>query len=141
MKQDLRFQLSELLHEIMKKNKEIFDCGDYHNLVELCEQDITILAKLENRDHLTAKEISNMLDCPKTTIVTAVSRLEKRGYLKKIQSTNDKRAMYLVLTKKGRKTNKEHFAYESMILSALINRWNESDQKQLAEIIARREPF
>lgn len=141
MNQDLKVQFSLLMHEIMEKNKEIMDNGDYHNLLHLCEQDITILAYLDHKTELTAKEVADKLGTPKTTIVTAVSRLEKRGYLKRIQNTKDKREKYLMLTEKGKKANQEHFEYETIILSALTKRWNESDQKQLAEILARRGEF
>ncbi|HKM34534.1 MAG TPA: MarR family transcriptional regulator [Lachnospiraceae bacterium] len=135
---EFRTQLSELMHEIMKKSKDIVENGDYSNLLSLCEQDITILVLLTSQENLTAKEISNHLKAPKTTIVTAVSRLVKRGYLKRVQNENDRREMNLQLTEKGVRLNREHDEYETLFLDSLVNRWSKDDQKELARLLANR---
>lgn len=135
---DFRTQLSELMHEIMKVNKVIMENGDYSNLLSLCEQDITILVLLSGQENLTAKEISNRLKAPKTTIVTAISRLVKRGYINRVQNENDRREMYLQLTAKGVRLSKEHDEYECLFLDSLVNRWSKEDQKKLASLLAKR---
>ncbi len=140
-KNELKVQFSQLLHEIMKNNKKIVSEGDYRNLLSLCEQDITILAMLETNENITAKEISNRLKIPKTTIVTAVSRLVKRGYIERRINEEDKRELFLYLTHKGRKANKEHFEYEDILLESLVSRWQKSEQKELAKLLNKRRSF
>lgn len=135
---ELKQQFSELMHEIIRKNKEIVNEGDYSNLLSLCEQDITILAMISKRNDITAKEISKQLETPKSTIVTAVSRLVKRGYIERIQNENDKREMLLKLTDKGIKANCEHIEYEDIFLESLVSRWSETDQNKLAELLKKR---
>lgn len=100
---ELKEQISNLMHEMIPVNRKIFEEGDYFHLLSLCEQDITILDMLDGNNNLTAKEISNRLKVPKTTIVTAVSRLVKRGYIVRTQNENDRREQFLNLTDKGKK--------------------------------------
>ena len=135
---DFRTELSELMHEIMNQNKKIIQCGDYSNLLSLCEQDITILVMLKKHENLTAKELSDHLKAPKTTIVTAISRLVKRGYITRVQNAKDRREMHLLLTEKGVKLNKEHDEFETLFLDSLVSRWNIEDQKELADLLAKR---
>lgn len=135
---ELKIQLSELLHEIIKKNKEIIDQGSYSNLLSLCEQDITIIAMIHQEEGLTAKEICKKLNAPKTTIVTAVSRLVDRGYMIRIQNPKDKREMLLQLTSKGMEAHHEHIEFENLFLDYLVGRWTEKDQQELTQILKRR---
>ena len=141
MSKELKEQFSQLMHEIMIKNREIVDQGDYSNLLNLCEQDITILAFLQGKENITAKGISDRLSVPKTTIVTAISRLVKRGYIDRIENEKDRREKYLILTEKGKKANKEHFQFEDIFLEDLVNRWDKEDQKVLARLLMKRGDF
>ena len=137
-KSELKQQISELMHELIAVNQKIFDEGEYTNLLALCKQDISILDMLDNNTNLTAKEISTRLNVPKTTAITAVSRLVKRGYITRKQNENDKREQFLCLTEKGIKANSEHIGYETVFLESLVKRWTEEDQKELAKLLKRR---
>jgi DNA-binding MarR family transcriptional regulator len=135
---NLKEQLNELLHEIIFLNKEIMDRKMPMNFVKLCEQDITILAMIANQDNLTAKEISEKLQLPKTTVVTAVKRLVDRGYIYQIQNVEDKRENLLKLSEKGKMIHTEHLEYEDTILEFLVSKWSEEQQEQLYQLIKNR---
>jgi DNA-binding MarR family transcriptional regulator len=137
-KNKLKEQLNELLHEIIFLNKEIMDRKVPLDFVKLCEQDITILAMIANQDNLTAKEISERLKLPKTTIVTAVKRLVDRGYLLQIQNREDKRENLLLLSEKGLMIHTEHLEYENTLLEFLVSKWSEEQQEQLYQLIKNR---
>lgn len=134
----LRNELEELLHEIIKLNQKIIDTGKYKNLISLCEQDISILHLISNNREINAKEISDILLAPKTTIVSAVDRLSKRGYIIKTPDNFDKRRINLALSDLGKHAVWEHDTYEEQLIEYLINKWDESDQQELASIISRR---
>lgn len=135
---ELKRQFSSLMHELIIINRGIFKRGDYSNLTALCDQDITILDIMGDTEYITAREISNRLKVPKSTIVTAVARLVKRGYIKREQNQEDRRKMLLKLTDLGIKANDEHQEYENIILETLVNMWNEEDQKKLSQLFKRR---
>jgi DNA-binding MarR family transcriptional regulator len=134
----LKEQLNELLHDIIRSEKEIIKDKKQLHFIELCEQDITIISMISNQDKLTAKEISAKLNVPKTTIVTAVQRLVNRGYVIQIRNEVDKRANILKLSDKGNMINQEHLEYEDRLLQFLVSMWTEEQQEQLYLLIKNR---
>ena len=86
---------------------------------------------------MTARQISVRLSLPKTTVVTAVSRLVKRGYITREQNPQDGREQFLMLTDLGEQVNKEHNQYEKYFLEGFMNLFREEDYEALADIFER----
>ena len=101
--QRLETYLAKLMHDLADINQEIFASGEYNDFLSLCNNDISILSSLEKYPDETAKQISVRLNLPKTTVVTAVSRLLKRGYIKREQNSQDGREQLLMLTDLGKR--------------------------------------
>ncbi len=133
----LETYLKRLIHQLAEINQEIFSSGDYNDFLSLCNNDISILASLEEYPGETAKQISVRLSLPKTTVVTAVSRLVKRGYINREQNSQDGREQLLMLTDLGKRVNKEHEQYERCFLEAFMNLFREEDYEMLADIFER----
>ncbi|MGN0339050.1 MAG: MarR family winged helix-turn-helix transcriptional regulator [Lachnospira sp.] len=133
----LEVYLSRLMHDLAEINQEIFSSGDYNDFLSLCNNDISILALLMDYPGETAKQISVRLNLPKTTVVTAVSRLVKRGYIKREQNSQDGREQLLMLTDFGKKVNQEHEQYEKYFLQGLMKLFREEDYEALVDIFER----
>lgn len=133
----LEAYLENLMHNLAEINQEIFSSGDYREFLSLCNNDISIIALLYEHPGETAKQISVRLNLPKTTIVTAVSRLVKRGYMKREQNLRDGREQLLMLTELGEQVNKEHNQYEKLFLEGIMNLFREEDYEALADIFER----
>lgn len=133
----LEAYLAKLMHDLAEINQEIFSSGEYNDFLSLCNNDISILASLEDYPGETAKQISVRLSLPKTTVVTAVSRLVKRGYMKREQNSQDGREQLLMLTDLGKKVNKEHEQYEKYFLEGFMKLFREEDYEALADIFER----
>ena len=135
--QRLETCLKKLMHDLAEINQEIFSSGDYKDFLSLCNNDISILALLDEYPGETAKQISVRLSLPKTTVVTAVSRLVKRGYIIREQNPQDGREQFLMLTDLGEQVNKEHNQYEKYFLEGFMNLFREEDYEALADIFER----
>lgn len=133
----LETYLKKLMHQLAEMNQEIFSAGDYKDFLSLCNNDISIIAMLDERPGETAKQISVRLNLPKTTVVTAVSRLVKRGYLIREQNPKDRREQLLILTDLGELVNKEHKLYEKLFLEKFMNLFQEEDYEALTDILER----
>ena len=103
----------------------------------LCNNDIAIVAMLEKCPGETAKQISIRLNLPKTTVVSAVSRLVNRGYIKREQSMQDGREQLLTLTELGNKVNAQHNQYEQCFLNKFMDLFQEEDYEVLADVLER----
>ena len=134
----LRKELTLLMHELIIVNRTIMEEADYSTFMSLCEQDITIISMIASSEQVTAKQISDILHVPKTTVVTAVDRLEKRGFIIRQVDEMDKRRKYLFLTDSGKEVNRQHLEYEEKYVSLIAALWNKEDQKKLAKILQRR---
>ena len=133
----LEAYLAILIHDLAEINQEIFSSGEYKDFLSLCNNDISILALLKDYPGETAKQISVRLNLPKTTVVTAVSRLVKRGYIKRELNSQDGREQLLLLTDLGEKVNQEHEQYEKYFMESLMNLFQEEDYETLADIFER----
>ncbi len=61
-----------------------------------------ILAILKQKDGISTKELSEILNIKVTSLNETLNKLIKKGYLKKETSPNDKRILLIYLTDKGR---------------------------------------
>lgn len=136
-KEKLEQYIKELMHALAEINQGIFSTGDYNDFLSLCNNDISIIAILGEHPSETAKQISVRLELPKTTVVSAVSRLVKRGYINREQNPQDGREQLLTLTDSGIKVNKQHNQYEKYFLKNFIDLFLEEDYEALANIFER----
>ena len=133
----LETHLKKLMHHLAEINQVIFSSDDYSDFLSLCNNDISIIALLDEYPGETAKQISVRLNLPKTTVVSAVSRLVKRGYLKREQNPKDGREQLLMLTDLGKRVNQEHHQYEAYFLEEFMNLFCKEDYDALADILER----
>ena len=137
MKEKLINLLKDLMHQMTIINENIFLMDDYKEFLSLCTKDIEILTYIGEHESINAKEISIDKDLPKTTVVSAVSRLEKKGYISKVKNPDDGRQQLLHLTDKGELINKQHLQYENLFLHGLMSLFHEDDYEQLVNILER----
>ncbi len=61
-------------------------------------------------------DIANELDITLPSVTVAINKLHKKGYVEKIRCEQDKRVVYILLTRKGKKINSVHrFFHQTMI--------------------------
>lgn len=66
---------------------------------------------------------------PKSTLTSAVKRLEQKGYIKKECSLCDKRAYNLKLTSLGYQAQEEHRNIELFVFEKLLCTLNDEERK------------
>ena len=129
--------MKQLVHAMAEMNQQIFVSGDYADFLSLCNNDISILVLLLEYPGETAKQISGRLKLPKTTVVTAVARLVKRGFLTREKNPRDGREQFLLLSELGKKAVTQHKKYEKEFMDQFIHLFQEEDYETLAEILER----
>ncbi len=125
------------IHKMAEANEKIFEDQRFEYFSQLCTTEISIIEYVSTREKATAKKISIDLDVSKTTIVSAVSRLERRGFIIKQQNEEDKREQLLFLTDKGQKANEEHHLYEKLSIQCIKNLFRKEDYSLLIELLEK----
>ncbi len=71
------------------------------NLGELSMRQIYYLETISGMEQPTPSELARLLGVSKPSITAIVNKLVQKGYLKKVQSGEDRRSFFLVLPRLG----------------------------------------
>lgn len=105
-------------------------------LKELASLDISIINLLAQHPQSAPGMVSTLLNLPKSTVTSALQRLEQKQILEKQKSMEDKRSYVLVLTPKGRALQHTHIQFEQEYFSYVLSRFPTHQKRvQLMEFI------
>ncbi len=68
----------------------------------ITDQQWRVMRALWEQKHLTSKQISKITLLPSPSLVGILDRLEKKGFIGRLRSIEDRRLVYIVPTKAGR---------------------------------------
>ena len=116
--------LNELWHIVGMRMKSEMCSGKYPAILSISMIELSILETVERYPNCMMKKVSELLGLPKSTLTSAVKRLEAKGYLRRSQSDSDKRAYNLELTEWGVQAQTEHREIEKSIFENLLQQLN-----------------
>lgn len=122
-------KLNEFRGDLTKhanKLKKNMGMDKYKNLTDI---EIGIINILFKNDKVILKEISEELEIPKSTLTSALDRLEKKNYVLRIISSRDRRSYGLKLTKEGEEVHMEYANYEKIFCEKILNAIDEEYEK------------
>lgn len=126
----------KLIDSMQKTNAELWK----DRLEDITTIEISILSLIERRPDVILKEIVKTLGVPGSTLTSAIDRLEKRGLLKRIISSRDRRSFGLELTEEGKIAQQEHYESEGKLWKKVLGAYETSDERKelirLLEILA-----
>lgn len=79
----------------------------------------------------TITELANDLGYTLSAITIAINRLEKKGYVRKIRDTEDKRSVRVKLTEQGRKIDRVHKYIHKKLVREVAKEFNEEEMEVL----------
>ena len=69
----------------------------------ITDQQWRVMRALWEQKHLTSKQISEITLLPSPSLVGILDRLEKKGFVGRLRSVEDRRLVYIIPTQSGRK--------------------------------------
>ena len=69
----------------------------------ITDQQWRVMRALWEQKHLTSKQISEITLLPSPSLVGILDRLEKKGFVGRLRSVEDRRLVYIIPTQAGRK--------------------------------------
>ncbi|MDL2310661.1 MarR family transcriptional regulator [Peptostreptococcaceae bacterium OttesenSCG-928-C18] len=88
-------------------------------------------------DRPTISDLTSFLEISQPNTAYKVNNLVKKGYVKKIQSQEDKREIHLELTEKFHKYQDIKNEYIQVVMNRLKNELSKEDLKKFEEILYR----
>lgn len=123
-------EFSELWHELIKRSNFRKIEEQFPRFNGLTTIEISIISIVSKNPDVILGEIISLLDIPKSTLTSAIDRLEKRNYINRIISKRDRRSYGLELTEEGHLAQKEHIDFENMAYGRLLNALDTEEEKQ-----------
>lgn len=75
------------------------------------------------------------------TLTTAVNRLEREGFVRRVRAEDDRRKMMLSLTTKGRKVYRVHSLFHQRMVDDALAGLTEQEERVLASALAKVKRF
>jgi DNA-binding MarR family transcriptional regulator len=95
---------------------------------------LDLIARLGNP---TPTELARALEVSKPTVSVAIDHLEEAGYVRKVQSDEDRRSYHLHLSEKGEQFSRTHANVHRAIVQMLTAGLDESEVAQLTALMAK----
>ena len=119
---ELNHFLVRVFNEILRVEETSLKKGEFKNL-SVREMHVieAICAANESGAGNRATDIAHALSISAGTLTTAVSLLEKKGYIERIQDVKDKRIFRLSATEKGISANQAHQRFHHEMVMNVMN--------------------
>jgi len=92
-------------------------------------------------DGLSVSEIAEKMNVTRPSATVAVSKIEKKGYVQKIDCEKDGRIVYVVLTREGRKIDKFHQYYHRNMVREISAGLSDEEKDCLMKVIRKLDDY
>lgn len=123
--------LNELLVEVFNRILSIEAENMRNRGVKVSMNEIHVLEAIEKTEEPTMTHIARRLRVTVGTLTTSISRLVEKGYAKRYRDLEDKRKVFLTLTKKAEEVLSVHEEFHDEMIEAAIKDLNLEMDEQL----------
>jgi DNA-binding MarR family transcriptional regulator len=136
----LNNMLIQVYHNILRVEEKFLQTN---NRINLTIREMHLIECVgENRDNgKTISEIAEFLKLTKPSVTVAVSKLTKKGYLRKNSCQTDGRIVRVTLTREGRKVYTYHKRYHMSMVHEIEKDFSEVERDMLVRIITKLNEF
>ncbi|MCT1902654.1 MarR family winged helix-turn-helix transcriptional regulator [Oceanobacillus sojae] len=99
--------------------------------------DFAILEALYHKGRQTIREISESVLISTGSITYVIDKLEKKELLIRTNCPDDRRAVYLEITAKGKQTMDDIFPKHQQVIEGLFEGISESDKKTVIDVLKK----
>ncbi|QVK17587.1 MarR family transcriptional regulator [Mycoplasmatota bacterium] len=122
--------LNQLYHRIINLNFNTQLPTDMQVFLKLNQLDQNIMNILFETPSMTMDVLRKMLNKSKSTITSALNRLEKQDLIERKQSKEDKRVFHIILTNDGMKLQKAHHMFEYVLFDKILSSLENEREKE-----------
>lgn len=123
-KKSLNELLVNLFNHVMDLEAKAVITEEYRDITN---NDMHIIEAIGVEEPRNMSEIARRLSITVSTLTTNMNGLEKKGYIVRTRSVEDKRVVYVTLTEKGKKAFYHHRDFHRKMIRALVKDLNEED--------------
>ena len=130
--------LNELLVTIFKNLMEIEGkCLITEEFKDISNNDMHIIEAIGVEESQKSSEVARKMSITMGTLTKAVDALNRKGYVNRVRSEDDKRVVRLLLTEKGKKAFYHHEQFHRQMIEHTKEGLNDSEMKVLIYSLAK----
>lgn len=120
--------LVSLFNHVMDMEAKAVITEEYRDITN---NDMHIIEAVGVQEPRNMSSIAHELSVTVSTLTTNMNGLEKKGYIRRERSQEDKRVVYVILTEKGRKAFYHHRDFHKKMIKAILKDLGEEDMEIL----------
>ncbi|OUM90966.1 MarR family winged helix-turn-helix transcriptional regulator [Parageobacillus thermoglucosidasius] len=127
----------EIMYSVFRMQKALYRLArEDAARVGITEVQLMILYTLWKRENIRLNDLAEKLNLSNSNVSSTVDRLVSAGLVARETSKEDRRAVILSLTDKGRQTIKEAFNHESILLQRLRKIEQTIDAEEILQLLS-----
>lgn len=130
--------LVNLFHNVMNAEAKAVITEEFKDITN---NDMHILEAIGIEEPRSMSRIAGELHVTVGTLTTNMNSLEKKGYLERNRSTQDKRVVLVTLTEKGRKAFFHHRDFHRKMIHTILHDLDEEEMKTLIRCLGKLDTF
>ena len=142
MVQNTRRSINELLislfNHVMDMEAKAVITEEYRDITN---NDMHIIEAIGIEEPRNMSVIARRLSVTVSTLTTNMNGLERKGYIKRERSQQDKRVVYVLLTEKGRKAFYHHRDFHKKMIRAIVRDLGEEEMEVLYRCLVNLNAF
>lgn len=124
-------EFGSLWRVILEPNNKIKLIEEFPRVEKLSSMEIKIIEIVYSKEDVIFKEICSILDIPKSTLTSAIDRLERLNYVTRVISKRDRRSYGLILTDEGYEVQSEYLAFEKKLSGYILSGLDTDEEKEM----------
>lgn len=120
--------LAKLFNHVMDMEAKAVITEEFNDITN---NDMHIIEAIGVSEHRNMSAIAHNLSVTVSTLTTNMNGLEKKGYIVRERSLEDKRMVYVLLTEKGRKAFYHHRDFHKKMIRAIMRDLSEEEMEIL----------
>lgn len=124
-------EFGSLWRVILEPNNKVKLIEEFPRVEKLSSMEIKIIEIVYSKEDVIFKEICSILDIPKSTLTSAIDRLERLNYVTRVISKRDRRSYGLILTDEGYDVQNEYLAFEKKLSGYILSGLDTDEEKEM----------
>ena len=137
-KRALNELLVNLFNHVMDLEGEAVITEEFRDITN---NDMHIIEAIGREEPRNMSMIAHRLSVTVSTLTTNMNGLEKKGYIRRERSSEDKRVVYVVLTEKGKKAFYHHRDFHRKMIRAIVRDLSEEEMEILCRCLVNLNSF
>ena len=124
--------LVRLFNEIMTIESRAIITEEFKDITN---NDMHVIEAIGNAQPAKVSTVAKMLSVTQATVNISMNGLEKKGYINRERSTEDKRVVFVTLTPRGKKAYNHHRDFHRKMIHCMVDNLEDSEKEVLLKCL------